>query len=157
GAALDGPLDVVVGHRALLGLLDGVVQRRVAGRVTAAVAGGNLNVLDQLGEHLAAFGVQGGLLVLGRRPFTVAAHLRPFPRPSRGVTSTSELSGRSVRPLDTPNQVAEQAVHPPVAGQLGMERGSEHHPLPNRDDPTLGRRGTGSARPRLARRWLTWP
>lgn len=53
-AALAGPLDVVVGHRGLLRLLDGVIQGRVAGGVTAAGAGGDLDVLDQPGEFLAA-------------------------------------------------------------------------------------------------------
>ncbi len=73
-AALDGAVDVVVGDRTLLRLLDGVVQRRVAGRIAAAGAGGHLDVLDQLGEHLAALGVDDGLLVLRRGPFGVAGH-----------------------------------------------------------------------------------
>ena len=60
--------------RGLAGLLDRVVQRRVAVRVTAAGARRDLDVLDQLGEQLAALGVDDGLLVLGGRPFGVAAH-----------------------------------------------------------------------------------
>src|SRR4029079_16652883 len=72
--ALAGPLDVVVGHRALLGLLDGVVQRRVTRRIPTADAGGDLDVLDQPGEHLAAACVDDGLLVLGGGPFGMAAH-----------------------------------------------------------------------------------
>src|SRR5215467_2670499 len=74
GAALDGTVDVVVGYRTLLRLLDGVVEGRVAGRVTATGARGDLDVLDQLGEHLAALGVDDRLLVLGGRPFGVARH-----------------------------------------------------------------------------------
>src|SRR6202012_2231440 len=46
GPAPDGPVDVVVGDRALLGLLDGVVQRRVTRRVTAAGPGRYFDVLD---------------------------------------------------------------------------------------------------------------
>ena len=42
--------------------------------VTAAGAGRDLDVLDQLGEELAALGVDPGLLVLGRRPLGMAAH-----------------------------------------------------------------------------------
>src|SRR5262249_12258674 len=78
GAALDGAVDVVVRHRALLGLLDGVEQRRVAGGVTAAGPGGHLDVLDQLGEKLAALGVHHRLLVLGGRPVRVPTHDNPF-------------------------------------------------------------------------------
>src|SRR5919112_4748339 len=74
--ALDRAVDVVVGHRRLLRLLDGVEQRRVAGGVTAARAGRDLDVLDELGEELAALGVDRGLLVLRRRPLGVAAHER---------------------------------------------------------------------------------
>src|SRR3712207_7359567 len=52
----------------LLRLQDGVVQRRVAGRVAATGTRRDLDILDQLREHLAALGVDDGLLVLGRRP-----------------------------------------------------------------------------------------
>src|SRR5206468_2867144 len=79
GATLDGPVDVVVGDRGLLRLLDGVVERRVAGRVTAARASRDLDVLDQLGEELAALGVDAGLLVLRRRPLGMPAHAAPPP------------------------------------------------------------------------------
>src|SRR2546421_7928119 len=68
GAPLDRAVDVVVGDRVLLGLLDGVVEGGVTGRVTAAGPGRDLNVLDQPGEQLAALGIDHGLLVLGRRP-----------------------------------------------------------------------------------------
>src|SRR6202000_3148526 len=78
GPAPDGPVDVVVGDRALLGLLDGVVQRRVVRRVTAAGPGRYFDVLDQLGEKLAALGVDHCLLVLSGRPLGVAAHVVPF-------------------------------------------------------------------------------
>ena len=72
GAALDRGVDVLVGDRALLGLLDGVVEGRVAGGVAAALLRRDLDVLDQLGEELAALGVDRGLLVLGRCPLGVA-------------------------------------------------------------------------------------
>src|SRR3954470_4636713 len=78
GAALDGAVDVVVGHRTLLRLLDGVVERRVASRVAAAGARRDLDVLDELGEHLAALGVDDRLLVLRRGPFGVAGHRVAF-------------------------------------------------------------------------------
>jgi len=73
-AALDGAVDVLVRDRGLLGLLDGVVEGRVARRVSPAHPGRDLDVLDELGEHLAAPRVDDGLLVLGRRPFGVARH-----------------------------------------------------------------------------------
>src|SRR5688572_24046837 len=40
-----------------------------------------------------------------------------------------------------PNHLREQPMHPPVAGQLGVEGGGQHGPLPNRDDPTGGSSG----------------
>src|SRR4029453_4316796 len=73
-ATLAGPLDVVVGHRVLLGLLTGVIQRRVAGGITAAHARGHLDVLDQPREVLAATGVDHSLLVLGGGPLGMALH-----------------------------------------------------------------------------------
>src|SRR6478609_9045153 len=53
-------------------------ERRVAGRVGAAHLGRDLDVLDQLGEQLAALGVDDRLLVLGGRPFGVARHASLF-------------------------------------------------------------------------------
>src|SRR6185437_6838391 len=76
GAAADGPVDVVAGHRVLLSLLHRIVQRGVAGRVGPAGPRRHLDVLDQLGEQLAPPGVDDRLLVLGRGPLGVAAHIR---------------------------------------------------------------------------------
>src|SRR3954452_5447795 len=73
-AALDRPVDVVVGDRLPLGLGDGVRQRRVARGVAAAGPRGHLNRLGQLCEQLAALGVDDRLLVLRGRPLGVAAH-----------------------------------------------------------------------------------
>src|SRR5205823_1457718 len=95
GAALDRPVDVVVGYRVLLGLLDRVVQGRVAGRVAAADTGGHLDVLDQAGEELAALGVDDRLLVLGSRPLRVAGH---YPSATRVCASrTSSTKRRCTR------------------------------------------------------------
>ena len=120
GPALDGPVDVVVGDRGLLGLLDGVVERRVARDVTAAHPGGDLDVLDQLGEHLAAPGVDDGLLVLGRRPLGVARHQR--------VPSLQRCF----------DEVAEEPVDASVPPHLGVEGRRHQVALPDRDDPTRG-------------------
>src|SRR6266700_4029452 len=51
---------------------------RVSSVRTSAAAGPrrHLDVLDQLGEKLPAAGVDGRLLVLGRRPLGVATHVR---------------------------------------------------------------------------------
>src|SRR5689334_10457673 len=72
--AADRPVDVLVRDGTLLRLLDGVVQRGVAGRIAATGPGRHLHVLDQLGEQLAAPGVDDGLLVLSGGPLGVAAH-----------------------------------------------------------------------------------
>src|SRR5215218_5388776 len=96
GTALHRAVDVVVGHRALLRLLDGVEQRRVARRVTAAGARRDLDVLDQLGEELATLGVDAGLLVLRRRPLGVAAH-----ESSSFPALTPALSARWRRTMST--------------------------------------------------------
>src|SRR5208283_153440 len=77
-ATADRPVDVVVRHGTLLRLLDGVVQRRVARRVPAAGPRRHFDILDQLGEKLAALGVDHRLLVLSGRPLGVAAHAFPF-------------------------------------------------------------------------------
>src|SRR5581483_7548938 len=77
-APLDRPVDVVVRDRVLLRLLDRVVEGRVAGRVTTAGPRRDLNVLDQLGEQLAALCVDHCLLVLSGGPLGVAAHRASF-------------------------------------------------------------------------------
>ena len=112
-AALDRAVDVVVGDRGLLGLLDGVVERRVAGRVAAAHPGRDLDVLDQLGEHLAAPGVDDGLLVLRGRPLGVAGHasfpstrresvVRSGPRAARAPGRRRPPRGGTTSPAGAP-------------------------------------------------------
>ena len=108
-------VDVVVGHRVALGLGDRVGEGRVAGHVTAAGAGRDLDVLDQLGEQLAAPGIDDGLLVLRRRPFGMAAHV-----------------ARSLTIVD------EHLVDPRVAGQLGVKRRRQQRSLPHRHDLIRG-------------------
>src|SRR5260370_16219444 len=78
GAETHGPVNVVVRHRTALGLLDGVIKRRVGVHVRATAARRHLDVLDQLGEELAAPGVDDSLLVLGGGPLGVAAHRSSF-------------------------------------------------------------------------------
>src|SRR5690606_21236041 len=78
-ATLAGALDVVQGNGVLARLLDGVVERGVAVGVGATGPRRHLDVLDELGEQLAALRVQRGLLVLGRRPFRVAGHRLALP------------------------------------------------------------------------------
>src|SRR5699024_4292437 len=72
GPALDGAVDVVVGNRGALCLLDGVEEGRVAGGVASADAGGNFDVLHHFCEEFAPLRIVGSLLVLGRRPFRVS-------------------------------------------------------------------------------------
>ena len=77
-AALDGARNVVVGHVLGFGCSYRSSQSRVAVGITAAGTCGHLDVLDQLREELAPLGVDRRLLVLGRGPFRVAAHVLAF-------------------------------------------------------------------------------
>jgi hypothetical protein len=78
-AALAGPLrdralDVVLRHRRVLGLLHGERERRVALDVAAAVLRGDGDRARELGEELAAAGVDDRLLVLDPGPLGMACH-----------------------------------------------------------------------------------
>ena len=133
GAALDRAVDVVVRDRGLLRLLDGVVQRRVAVEVAAARPRRDLDVLDQLGEHLAALGVDDGLLVLRRRPLGMAGH-------------SAVPSARRARLVDE--------VPVDAHGRRRRPRGGTTSPaaaLPDGDDPTGGRAGLDRRAPRPRR------
>ena len=72
GAALDGPLDVVLGHTDGLGVVDGVAEAQVGVRVAAAVLGRDDDRLGQPAPELAALGVNQGLLVFNARPMGMA-------------------------------------------------------------------------------------
>jgi hypothetical protein len=78
GAALDGAVDRVIGHRLPFGIGHGLTQARVAPQIAAAHAGGHGELFDEFREELAAFGVEGSFFVLDRGPFRMAAHT---PRP----------------------------------------------------------------------------
>src|ERR1017187_2551034 len=67
GAALDGALDVFLGHVFCLRGQDRRAQSGVPIRV-AATLGGNCDFLDDTGEYLAALGIQRALLVLDCGP-----------------------------------------------------------------------------------------
>ncbi len=69
---LDGALDLVHGQRRGARLLEHGAQGGVGVDVPAALAGGHLELPDQLGEHLRPDLVDRRLAVLGRRPFRVA-------------------------------------------------------------------------------------
>ena len=56
---------------------DGRAQARIHVGIAAA-ARGNHDFLDDAGENFAALGVEGGLLVLDRRPFGVTGHSKPL-------------------------------------------------------------------------------
>ena len=78
GALGDRALDVVLGHRGVARLLDGQLQRRVALELAPAVARGGGDRAGELGEVLAAAGVDDRLLVLDRRPLGMAGHGERF-------------------------------------------------------------------------------
>ena len=71
GALLDGAVDVVVGHAVGPRLEDGGAQARVGLRIAAAEAGRDGDLLEELGEQLAAAGVGRRLLVLDRAPLAM--------------------------------------------------------------------------------------
>ena len=70
----DRPLDVVLGHRGVSRLLNGERQRGVAVGVASAFAGGDRDRAGQLGELLAAAGVDHRLFVLDRVPLRMSGH-----------------------------------------------------------------------------------
>ena len=80
-AALDGTLDVVLGHALRLGLVDSQPQTRIRGQITAAGTRRDRDLLDQLREELAALLVLGALAMLDVRPFAVSCHSYPKPDP----------------------------------------------------------------------------
>src|SRR5947209_12365718 len=65
------PLDVVLRHRCVAGLLHGERQRRVAVWIAATLARSDRDRPRELGELLAAAGVHDCLLVLDRMPLGV--------------------------------------------------------------------------------------
>src|ERR1700722_16393549 len=73
GAALDGPLDVVLRHVLRFCGQDGGAQPGVGVRVTAAL-GSNSDFLEQAGEYLAALGIERAFFVLDCGPFGMAGH-----------------------------------------------------------------------------------
>ena len=72
GAALDGALDVVLGHVVRLRLGHRRAEARVAVDVAAAEPRGDGHFLDDAREDFAALRVGSTLLVLDGAPFTVA-------------------------------------------------------------------------------------
>src|SRR5690606_25059697 len=74
-AALDRPVDVVLGHALRLGTIDGRPQTRVGGRVAAAGTGCRRDLAYQLGENLAALGVLSSLPEAYVGPLAVARHV----------------------------------------------------------------------------------
>src|ERR1700677_5134019 len=72
GTALDGTLNVVLGHVLGFGRGDGPAQPGVGIRVATALTGGHGDFADEAGEDLAPFGVEGAFFVLDCGPFRVA-------------------------------------------------------------------------------------
>ncbi len=68
-AALDGPVDVVLGHIGRAGIGHGQAQGGVAVHVAAALARSNGDLLGDARKLLAALGVAGRLLMFNGGPF----------------------------------------------------------------------------------------
>src|SRR5699024_10116384 len=100
GTTLAGTFDVVQRDRTLLRLLDRVVERRVPLGVPTPETSGHLHVLDQLGEELAALGVDDGFLVFGGSPLGVARHACPFTVSTkrRGIRTSPVRDGKGGPP-----------------------------------------------------------
>ncbi len=75
GALFYGPFNGVFGHVFALRLIHGGAQAGVGCRVTAADFGRHGDLLDQLGEYFAAFGVLGAFAMFNIGPLTVSCHL----------------------------------------------------------------------------------
>src|SRR5262245_19651828 len=75
-AALDGALDVILGHIVRIRLVHSEPQPWIAGRVPATQPGRNGDFLDQAREDLPALSVLAVLAMLDVCPFTVAGHQR---------------------------------------------------------------------------------
>src|SRR5919201_2554315 len=76
-AALDRPLDVLLRHVDITGLLDRESQPVVTVWIPATFASRDRDLARHLGELLTFLRVGEGLLVLDRRPFRVSGHLLP--------------------------------------------------------------------------------
>src|SRR5690606_10126825 len=73
-AALDGAVDVVLGHIGPSRLVDRQPEARVGGDVAAAHTGCYRDFLDETGPDFAALGIGGGFFMLDVGPFTVSCH-----------------------------------------------------------------------------------
>ena len=74
GAASNGAIDGVAGHIGAQRLVHRRAQPRVILWQGAALLGGDDQLANELGEHLAALGILGRLAVLDIGPFTVTGH-----------------------------------------------------------------------------------
>ena len=77
GAADNSPLDVVLGHVGLLGLVQDDAQTKVGVRIGATLSGGEGDLVPELGEYLAALGVIGLFGAPDGGPFAVTRHRSP--------------------------------------------------------------------------------
>src|SRR5690606_4946971 len=84
GAALDRAVPVVLRHALRLRLVDGEPQPRIRGRITAARAGRDRDLADQLREDLAALRVLRAFAKADVCPLAVTCHVTaPRCRPGR--------------------------------------------------------------------------
>src|SRR5581483_9746859 len=120
-SALDRALDVLNRNREAPGLLDRGGERHVGLGVAApALAGRHLHGPKQLGELVAALGVEGALLSLDRRPLGMPGHRSPLPE--------------------------DVLVQPRLPDQLGVERRRHEVALLEDDRMSLVRRQDAHAR-----------
>src|SRR5699024_7409067 len=123
GAAFDSSVDIVIGNRRFLRLLDRVVQCGIALVISTAGPGRHLDVLDQLREQFSAFGVDDCLLVLRRRPFGVARHWSLRHLITSYATGSGDIDYRSYfgqgrQTISTTTATSSSATTPAVLASL---------------------------------------
>lgn len=73
-SALDGPLDVIIGHALRTRSLNRAAQPRIAVGIAATALGRDANFLRQLAEYLPALRVDCAFETLNLGPLTVSGH-----------------------------------------------------------------------------------
>src|ERR1700730_11327857 len=164
GAAADRPVDVVAGDRVLPRLLHRVVERGIPAQVGATGPGRDLHVLDQLGEQLAAPGIDDRLLVLGRSPLRVAAHERSLTMSTKSLwTRRSPVSSgwnavaiagpwRTATILPVAGSVPRISTCPPVSSTHGALMNTARNAEPGTPASVISLSNEATWRPEAVRR-----
>src|SRR5216683_2416034 len=158
------PVPVVGGDGVLPRLLHRVVERGIPAQVGATGPGRDLHVLDQLGEQLAAPGIDDRLLVLGRSPFRVAAHERSLTMSTKSLwTRRSPVSSgwnavaiagpwRTATILPVAGSVPRISTCPPVSSTHGALMNTARNAEPGTPASVISLSNESTWRPKALRR-----